>query len=57
MPEEAPKTGTCALCGATCAEENFCFGCKRHICDKHPESPWGSHKPEKHDPDPFEEEW
>lgn len=49
--EDTEQKTQCYLCKTEieASADYWCFGCKHHICDKHPNSPWGSHSPESHD--------
>jgi len=44
----------CKLCGASCTIEDYCFGCRSHVCERcdHPDPdkrPQGAaHEPEAH---------
>lgn len=37
----------CFLCDGPCAD--WCYGCRKYICDDHFDNPWGPHDPEDHD--------
>lgn len=48
---DAPKTGKCFNCDKDCTQENFCFGCRKFICEKCDVSCGGygfGHRPEVH---------
>jgi hypothetical protein len=58
-PEDSPvasagsngSMGPCFNCGRACAPGEYCFGCKRHVCDEcaiNLEIPFGAHTPEMH---------
>lgn len=36
----------CFLCDGPCAD--WCYGCRKYICDDHVDNPWGPHDPEDH---------
>ncbi len=37
----------CFLCDGQPAD--WCYGCRKYICDNHVDNPWGPHDPEDHD--------
>ncbi len=49
-----PTPIRCHLCGAACESEDYCFGCRKHVCEAcdHPDQdkrPQGiAHVPEAH---------
>lgn len=46
---DAKKSGPCAKCGKKCTDAEFCFGCKKFVCEKCDINPMmGSHKVEEH---------
>jgi hypothetical protein len=49
--------GLCAHgCGVECTPEDYCFGCRAFICNKHPgDAPWGNHGIEAHNEEPDED--
>ncbi len=41
----------CYFCGGQCIEGQYCYGCKKYICDECEtveDPPWGKHLPEDH---------
>ncbi len=56
------KGDRCFLCDARVAWDaitgQFCYGCKKLICDEHVgETAWGGHLPKDHDNEPEDEEF
>lgn len=42
MPKDKGYHFKCAKCKKPVDEENYCFGCKQHICEKCCEPTWGN---------------
>lgn len=32
--KETEVSGRCAFCRRKCGESDFCYGCRRHVCEK-----------------------
>ncbi len=47
MSRGAENDPKCHLCDGGPAD--WCYGCRRYICDEHIDNPWGPHDPEDHD--------
>jgi hypothetical protein len=50
-PREVIPETACFNCYTVCNEEDFCFGCKKYVCEKcgvNISPPFGSHDPEVH---------
>lgn len=30
---DAPDSGKCFNCGCCCTGEDYCFGCRKHVCE------------------------
>lgn len=46
-----PEAALCFLCEDIIdqAEDAWCFGCRRYICENHVQTTWGRHVPAAHD--------
>jgi hypothetical protein len=43
--------GPCALCDASCTAEDYCYGCRKHVCQNccsNLSMPMGTHEPADH---------
>lgn len=59
--DETENKGTCAHgdCGKVCGADEFCHGCRHHVCEEHSVNfnmPLGSHSLETHFEEDFEDE-
>jgi hypothetical protein len=53
--ENDPNDRRCGLCGVSCQPNEFCHGCKFHICEDHTGDAFGPHDVTEHEGDPLDD--